>query len=88
MTATLDSATALLPGLTPHPVIATLGAPEAGRFAATSQVLSEAGFRCLEFTLTTEIALDAPDEVRGSHPDDLAALDRRARAVIQSLADR
>ena len=34
-------------------------------------MLYEAGFRCLEFTLTTEGALDAVEQVRHSLPDDL-----------------
>ena len=71
MTATHESTTALLPRLTARPVVAILRAPDASRFAAASHVLYEAGFRCLEFTLTTEGALEAVEEVRGSLPDDL-----------------
>jgi 2-dehydro-3-deoxyphosphogluconate aldolase/(4S)-4-hydroxy-2-oxoglutarate aldolase len=71
MTATHDSATALLDRLSARPVVAILRATEADRFAAASEVLYAAGFRCLEFTLTTNGALDAVEQVRGSLPDDL-----------------
>jgi 2-dehydro-3-deoxyphosphogluconate aldolase / (4S)-4-hydroxy-2-oxoglutarate aldolase len=71
MTATHHSATALMSRLAASPVVAILRAPEADRFATASQVLYEAGFRCLEFTLTTKGVLDAVHQVRSSLPDDL-----------------
>lgn len=61
----------LVARLGPRPVVAILRAPDADRFVAVSEVLWEAGFRCLEFTLTTRGALDAAREVRAALPDDL-----------------
>lgn len=61
----------LVARLGPRPVVAILRAPDADRFVAVSEVLWEAGFRCLEFTLTTRGALDAAREVRRALPDDL-----------------
>jgi 2-dehydro-3-deoxyphosphogluconate aldolase/(4S)-4-hydroxy-2-oxoglutarate aldolase len=61
----------LVARLGPRPVVAILRAPDADRFVAVSEVLWAAGFRCLEFTLTTRGALDAAREVRRALPGDL-----------------
>ncbi|HET9874077.1 MAG TPA: bifunctional 4-hydroxy-2-oxoglutarate aldolase/2-dehydro-3-deoxy-phosphogluconate aldolase [Propionibacteriaceae bacterium] len=61
----------LLKTLAPNPLIAILRAPDADVFAAATQTLYEAGFRCVEFTLTTTGAIQALKEVVASMPDDL-----------------
>jgi 2-dehydro-3-deoxyphosphogluconate aldolase/(4S)-4-hydroxy-2-oxoglutarate aldolase len=70
MTATYPASHALS-RLARQPVVAILRASDSARFLAASEVLYEAGFRCLEFTLTTEGALDAVHAARSSLPDDL-----------------
>jgi 2-dehydro-3-deoxyphosphogluconate aldolase/(4S)-4-hydroxy-2-oxoglutarate aldolase len=70
MTATYPASHALS-RLARQPVVAILRASDSARFLAASEVLYEAGFRCLEFTLTTEGALDAVQAARSSLPDDL-----------------
>lgn len=52
-------------------LVAVLRAPDANRFVAVSNVLYDAGFRCLEFTLTTDGALDALRNARKALPDDV-----------------
>jgi 2-dehydro-3-deoxyphosphogluconate aldolase/(4S)-4-hydroxy-2-oxoglutarate aldolase len=61
----------ILTTLAPLPVVAILRADTADAFVPTSEVLYAAGFRCLEFTLTTEGALPAVEKVRAALPDDL-----------------
>lgn len=61
----------LIGALAPRPLIAILRAVDASRFAKASEVLYEAGFRCVEFTLTTSGTFDALHTVRRSLPDDL-----------------
>jgi 2-dehydro-3-deoxyphosphogluconate aldolase/(4S)-4-hydroxy-2-oxoglutarate aldolase len=61
----------LLGALAPHPLIAILRAADADRFVKASEVLYEAGFRCLEFTMTTAGALGAVKRVCVELPDDL-----------------
>jgi 2-dehydro-3-deoxyphosphogluconate aldolase/(4S)-4-hydroxy-2-oxoglutarate aldolase len=61
----------ILKTLAPLPVIAILRADTAEGFASASEVLYEAGFRCLEFTMTTHDALRAVEKVRSTLPDDL-----------------
>lgn len=61
----------LLEALAPHPLVAILRAPDASRFLGASEILYAAGFRCVEFTLTTEGALDAMADVGAALPDDL-----------------
>ena len=61
----------LLKTLAPQPLIAILRASNADRFVKASEVLYTAGFRCLEFTMTTTGALTAVEEVRATLPDDL-----------------
>jgi 2-dehydro-3-deoxyphosphogluconate aldolase/(4S)-4-hydroxy-2-oxoglutarate aldolase len=70
MTATYPASDALS-RLARQPVVAILRASDSARFLAASEVLYEAGFRCLEFTLTTEGALDAVQAARSSLPDDV-----------------
>ena len=66
-TAKLD----LISSLAPRPLIAILRSGDANRFAKASEVLYKAGFRCVEFTLTTAGVFDALDVVRRDLPDDL-----------------
>lgn len=61
----------LLKTLAPTPLIAILRAADADRFVTASEVLYAAGFRCLEFTMTTTRALAAVEQVRSALPDDL-----------------
>jgi 2-dehydro-3-deoxyphosphogluconate aldolase/(4S)-4-hydroxy-2-oxoglutarate aldolase len=61
----------ILKNLAPLPVIAILRADTAESFAPASEVLYAAGFRCLEFTMTTPDALNAVETVRSTLPDDL-----------------
>jgi 2-dehydro-3-deoxyphosphogluconate aldolase / (4S)-4-hydroxy-2-oxoglutarate aldolase len=56
----------------PNRVVAILRAPKADAFLRVSEVLYDAGFRCVEFTLTTEGALDALEQALASLPSDLA----------------
>lgn len=65
------AATDLLQALAPHPLVAILRAPDASRFLSASEILYAAGFRCVEFTLTTQGALDAIAAVGAALPDDL-----------------
>lgn len=62
---------ALLEALILHPLIAILRAPDTTRFLAATETLYAAGFRCVEFTLTTAGALAAMIEVRQAMPADL-----------------
>lgn len=61
----------LLEILTPHPLIAILRAPDAEAFRPATEVLYEAGFRCVEYTLTTPGAIKAMTDVLGAMPADL-----------------
>jgi 2-dehydro-3-deoxyphosphogluconate aldolase/(4S)-4-hydroxy-2-oxoglutarate aldolase len=61
----------LLEVLAPNPLIAILRAPNADAFGAATEVLYKAGFRCVEFTLTTVGAVEAMQEVLSALPDDL-----------------
>jgi 2-dehydro-3-deoxyphosphogluconate aldolase/(4S)-4-hydroxy-2-oxoglutarate aldolase len=61
----------LLEVLAPTPVIAILRAPTADAFGPATETLYKAGFRCVEFTLTTSGAIDAMKDVLSSMPDDL-----------------
>jgi 2-dehydro-3-deoxyphosphogluconate aldolase/(4S)-4-hydroxy-2-oxoglutarate aldolase len=61
----------VLKTLAPLPVVAILRAQTADGFLPASQVLYDAGLRCLEFTMTTDGALDAVELVRSTLPDDL-----------------
>ena len=65
------SAAELIDHFALHPLIAILRAPDAGAFVPVTEALYQAGFRCVEFTLTTAGALDAVREARASLPDDL-----------------
>ncbi len=71
MTTTREAPPAILARIAPRPVVAILRAATADRFVAASEVLYAAGFRCLEFTLTSQGALSALASVRGAFPDDL-----------------
>ncbi len=61
----------VLEALAPTPLIAILRAPDADAFGPVTETLYKAGFRCVEFTLTTSGAIDAMKEVLASMPDDL-----------------
>ena len=61
----------ILEALAPNPLIAILRAPDADAFGPVTETLYKAGFRCVEFTLTTSGALQAMREVLASMPDDL-----------------
>ena len=75
MTSQQDSAPTLkldlIGTLAPRPLIAILRSVDASRFAKASEVLYEAGFRCVELTLTSAGTFDALDTVRRSLPEDL-----------------
>jgi 2-dehydro-3-deoxyphosphogluconate aldolase/(4S)-4-hydroxy-2-oxoglutarate aldolase len=62
----------LLDVLSSRKLVCVMRAPDASQFVAASQVLYEAGFRCLEFTLTSEGALDALHDARKALPGDVA----------------
>jgi 2-dehydro-3-deoxyphosphogluconate aldolase/(4S)-4-hydroxy-2-oxoglutarate aldolase len=62
---------AVLEALAPNPLIAILRAPDAAAFVPATEKLYQAGFRCVEFTLTTSGVIDALKEVIASMPDDL-----------------
>ena len=61
----------VLAALAQKPLIAILRAPDAAAFVPATERLYQAGFRCVEFTLTTSGAIDALKEVIASMPDDL-----------------
>jgi 2-dehydro-3-deoxyphosphogluconate aldolase/(4S)-4-hydroxy-2-oxoglutarate aldolase len=63
--------TDLLELLAPHPLIAILRAPDAAAFVGVSEVLYQAGFRCIEYTLTTAGAIEAMRDVIDALPGDL-----------------
>jgi 2-dehydro-3-deoxyphosphogluconate aldolase/(4S)-4-hydroxy-2-oxoglutarate aldolase len=63
--------TDVLEALAPNPLIAILRAPDAAAFVPAAEALYRAGFRCVEFTLTTDGAIDALQEVVASMPADL-----------------
>ncbi len=63
--------TDLLEVLAPNPVIGILRAPDAAQFVPATKVMYEAGFRCVEFTLTTQGAVAAMKDVLASLPADL-----------------
>jgi 2-dehydro-3-deoxyphosphogluconate aldolase/(4S)-4-hydroxy-2-oxoglutarate aldolase len=78
----------LISALSPRPLIAILRSADASRFAKASEMLYEAGFRCVEFTLTTAGTFGALETVRRDLPDDLIlgigtvrSLDQVHRAV-------
>lgn len=60
-----------LEALAPNPLIAILRAPNADAFGPATETLYKAGFRCVEFTLTTSGAINAMEDVLASMPDDL-----------------
>jgi 2-dehydro-3-deoxyphosphogluconate aldolase/(4S)-4-hydroxy-2-oxoglutarate aldolase len=66
-----DVSEPLLEALARNPLIAILRAPDASAFGQVTATLYEAGFRCVEFTLTSSGAISALQEVRSSMPDDL-----------------
>ena len=66
-----DARTDLLQALTPRPLIAILRSADANRFPRATELLYEAGFRCVELTLTTSGTFDALNTVRRTLPDDL-----------------
>ena len=57
--------------LAQSPVIAILRAPDASMFLPATEVLYQGGIRCVEFTLTTDGAMEATQEIIASLPDDL-----------------
>jgi 2-dehydro-3-deoxyphosphogluconate aldolase / (4S)-4-hydroxy-2-oxoglutarate aldolase len=61
----------ILQRLAPSPVVAILRAPDADRFVQAAEILYEAGFRCLEFTMTTAGAIAALEKVRTTLPENL-----------------
>ncbi len=61
----------LLDILRSRKVVAVMRAPDASQFVTASHVLYEAGIRCLEFTLTSEGALDVLRDARKALPDDM-----------------
>lgn len=63
--------TDLLEVLAPSPLIAILRAATAANFLPVTEVLYRAGFRCVEFTLTTTGAIEAMREVLATLPADL-----------------
>lgn len=71
------------------PLIAVFRAPSAVRFLTASEVLVEAGFNCLEFTMTTEGALDAVREARAQLPDTVrvGVGTIRSTAMVTAAAD-
>jgi 2-dehydro-3-deoxyphosphogluconate aldolase/(4S)-4-hydroxy-2-oxoglutarate aldolase len=84
-----------------RPVIAVLRAPDASRFVAVSEVLYDAGIRCLEYTLTTAGALDALRAARYALPEAVlgvgtvrtvqqvhAAVDAGAEFLVSQTFDR
>ncbi|GIG35541.1 bifunctional 4-hydroxy-2-oxoglutarate aldolase/2-dehydro-3-deoxy-phosphogluconate aldolase [Cellulomonas pakistanensis] len=79
--------------LAARPVVAILRAPDADRFLAASEVLWEAGFRCLEFTLTTRGALEAARRARAELPAELllavgtVRTERHVREAVDAGAD-
>jgi 2-dehydro-3-deoxyphosphogluconate aldolase / (4S)-4-hydroxy-2-oxoglutarate aldolase len=73
----------LISALSARPLIAILRSPDASRFAKASELLYEAGFRCVEFTLTTAGTFDALAIVRRSLPDDLILGIGTVRSVDQ-----
>jgi len=88
--------------LSDRPVVAVLRAPDACRFLEVSAVVIEAGFRAVEFTLTTTGALDAISQARERLPDDVLvgagtvrtvdqvhrAIDAGASFLVSQVADR
>ena len=73
----------LLDILSSRKLVAVLRAPDASQFVAVSHVLYEAGFRCLEFTLTTQGAVDALRDARKELPDDVVLGIGTVRTVAQ-----
>lgn len=59
------------PARSVHPLIAILRAPDASFFRPATEILYAAGFRCVEYTLTTTGTLAAMTEVRSALPADL-----------------
>ena len=55
--------TGFLELLAASPVIAILRAPDASMFLAATEVLYQGGIRCVEFTLTTDGAIEATKEI-------------------------
>jgi 2-dehydro-3-deoxyphosphogluconate aldolase/(4S)-4-hydroxy-2-oxoglutarate aldolase len=76
----------VLGALAPNPLIAILRAPDAQAFGAVTEVLYAAGFRCVEFTLTTAGAIEAMQDVLASGPDDLLVGMGTVRTVDQVKA--
>lgn len=73
----------LLDILSSRKLVAVMRAPDASQFVAVSHVLYEAGFRCLEFTLTTQGAVDALRDARKELPDDVVLGIGTVRTVAQ-----
>jgi len=67
-------------------LVAVLRAADADRFVPASQALYEAGITCLEFTLTTQGALDALRDARKALPDD-ALLGVGTLRTLQHVTD-
>ena len=61
----------LLQVLAPSPIIGILRAPTADAFVSATEVLYDAGVRCVEFTMTSTGAITALKDVLAAFPNDL-----------------
>jgi 2-dehydro-3-deoxyphosphogluconate aldolase / (4S)-4-hydroxy-2-oxoglutarate aldolase len=73
----------LLATLRDRKLVAVLRAADADRFVTAAHVLYDAGFRCVEFTLTSRGALDALRDARKALPDDVLIGIGTVRTVAQ-----
>jgi 2-dehydro-3-deoxyphosphogluconate aldolase / (4S)-4-hydroxy-2-oxoglutarate aldolase len=80
--------TDILERLAPLPLIAILRAPDASMFRKATEVVYESGIRCVEFTLTSDSAIDATRDVVATMPGDLQvdqAIDAGAAFLVSQV---
>jgi 2-dehydro-3-deoxyphosphogluconate aldolase/(4S)-4-hydroxy-2-oxoglutarate aldolase len=73
----------ILERLAPLPLIAILRAPDASMFRQATEVLYESGIRCVEFTLTSDRAIEATGDVIAAMPGDLLVGVGTVRTEVQ-----
>jgi 2-dehydro-3-deoxyphosphogluconate aldolase / (4S)-4-hydroxy-2-oxoglutarate aldolase len=75
--------TDILERLAPLPLIAILRAPDASVFRQATEVLYDSGIRCVEFTLTSDRAIEATGDVIAAMPGDLLVGVGTVRTEVQ-----
>jgi 2-dehydro-3-deoxyphosphogluconate aldolase / (4S)-4-hydroxy-2-oxoglutarate aldolase len=78
-----EPVTDILERLAPLPLVAILRAPDASMFRQATEVVYESGIRCVEFTLTSDSAIEATRDVVAAMPGDLLVGVGTVRTEVQ-----